>query len=556
MYDDDCFDYYANQDITEYTLTIEQSYRMEHQIISFCRRHHFQEKPLEIDPHISALTFYDLHQKNVTSAQLYSWSAHIDLIEEYEAFRQNFSDHRITGSSMMFYNCSSKNKFGRFCQSSFDSKNSFNRIVKEVLIKAHSVSSSTTCFLHLNCTHDELSWCLDWREICDGKFDCWPIPVDEQNCEQLEENECGPNEYRCFNGQCIPEIFLADNVFTPDCIDRTDKDFFQATQYSQNCKKGDPAFRCTEITHSHWVTSGQYCCEFSCGFDSCRAYVLEAFERGLLSYSANTHLTQKCWATMICLVQVTQRISFNDDSYTHLFNGICENVCSEQHQPCRAKMIEHCPPLFEFPAKALGWHQLHFVYSWNRTNGSTMPHSPDYICYNEEDCSISQPVTKFRALSKPSVILACELPDVQKSRINWVLEAAFFRRQLNMQCSLKTNRKDNYCSGANQFQCSKKCISTYRLMNRQVDCLHRIDGSFSESCNLGHKHCLTCSLNISGMLITNCIPIINAPVGPYAMCGSKARLPHFPTLCDGYNDYSETIDGIFETDETNCERWP
>ncbi|CAF4862914.1 unnamed protein product, partial [Rotaria socialis] len=33
-------------------------------------------------------------------------------------------------------------------------------------------------------------------------------------------------------------------------------------------------------------------------------------------------------------------------------------------------------------------------------------------------------------------------------------------------------------------------------------------------------------------------------------------LPHFPTLCDGYNDYSETIDGIFETDETNCERWP
>ncbi|CAF3463806.1 unnamed protein product [Rotaria socialis] len=368
MYDDDCFDYYTNQDITEYTLTIEQSYRMEHQIISFCRRPHFQEKPLEIDPHISALTFYDLHQKNVTSAQLYSWSAHIDLIEEYEAFRQNFSDHRITGSSMMFYNCSSKNKFGRFWQSSFDSK--------------------------------------------------------------------------------------------------------------------------------------------------------------------------------------------NDDSYTHLFNGSCENVCSEQHQPCRAKMIEHCPPLFEFPAKALGWHQLHFVYSWNRTNGSTMPHSPDYICYNEEDCSISQPVTKFRTLSKPSVILACELPDVQKSRINWVLEAAFFRRQLNMQCSLKTNRKDNYCSGANQFQCSKKCISTHRLMNRQVDCLNRIDGSFSESCNLGHKHCLTCSLNISGMLITNCIPIINAPVGPYAICGSKARLPHFPTLCDGYNDYSETIDGIFETDETNCERWP
>ncbi|CAF3879303.1 unnamed protein product [Rotaria magnacalcarata] len=371
----------------------------------------------------------------------------------------------------------------------------------------------------------------------------------------LEENECEPNEYRCFNCQCIPEIFLSDNVFTPDCIDRTDEDLFKITQYPRNCQKGDPAFRCTEITYSHWVTAGQYCCELSCGFDSCRAYVLEAFERGLLSYSANTHITQKCWATMICLIQATQQISFNGDSYAHLFNGSCENVCSEQHQPCRAKMIEHCAPLFEFPAKSLGWHQLRFEYSWNRTNGSTMPHSPDYICYNEEDCSISQPTSKFKTLSKPSVILACELPDVQKSRRNWVLEAAFFRKQMNMQCSLKTNRKDNYCSLANQFRCGKKCISTHRLLNNQIGCFNRIDENFNESCNLGHKHRLRCSLNISGMLIIKCISRINAPLGPETICGSKTQLPHFPTLCDGYNDYSEMIDGIFETDETNCERW-
>jgi hypothetical protein len=33
------------------------------------------------------------------------------------------------------------------------------------------------------------------------------------------------------------------------------------------------------------------------------------------------------------------------------------------------------------------------------------------------------------------------------------------------------------------------------------------------------------------------------------------KLPHFPTLCDGYVEYSEKIKGQVETDETNCEEW-
>jgi hypothetical protein len=63
---------------------------------------------------------------------------------------------------------------------------------------------------------------LNWREVCDGHIDCWGND-DEQHCSQLEMAECQEDEYRCRNGQCIPEDFLRDNYFTPDCLDTTDE---------------------------------------------------------------------------------------------------------------------------------------------------------------------------------------------------------------------------------------------------------------------------------------------------------------------------------------------
>jgi hypothetical protein len=36
-------------------------------------------------------------------------------------------------------------------------------------------------------------------------------------------NECQENEYRCRSGQCIPEDFVQDDYFTPDCLDTSDE---------------------------------------------------------------------------------------------------------------------------------------------------------------------------------------------------------------------------------------------------------------------------------------------------------------------------------------------
>ena len=148
---------------------------------------------------------------------------------------------------------------------------------------------------------------MDWREICDGKVDCWPIPVDEQNCEILEENECESNEYRCFNGQCIPETFLLDYQYSPDCLDRTDEDLSGSALEPYDNSKRDPSFRCTDTAYFHWKKRASYCTGqlFSTTYHDER---FKKFEISLLSYQANTHITEKCWTIMICLVEATEYI--------------------------------------------------------------------------------------------------------------------------------------------------------------------------------------------------------------------------------------------------------
>jgi hypothetical protein len=52
--------------------------------------------------------------------------------------------------------------------------------------------------------------CLDWTDICDGKIDCLNGGVDEENCWQLEINDCQYDEYKCYNGICLLKQFITD----------------------------------------------------------------------------------------------------------------------------------------------------------------------------------------------------------------------------------------------------------------------------------------------------------------------------------------------------------
>ncbi|CAF0774305.1 unnamed protein product [Didymodactylos carnosus] len=130
--------------------------------------------------------------------------------------------------------------FGTHCQYSFDrekySDKSFDETVtaqvdyKTPLHLDYTRLNKTpfTCYISLNKCNSAL--CLDWRQICDGNFNCENGEDEPRDCLELKLNECEDNEYRCRNGMCIPKTFLLD--FSPDCMDLDDEhDTYLAYKY-------------------------------------------------------------------------------------------------------------------------------------------------------------------------------------------------------------------------------------------------------------------------------------------------------------------------------------
>ena len=328
LYDDDCLDFY----VADYPLTFGTAdvyYGKQHQIIPFCRYnsfvdHYHHHEFMVNEPGVASMKFEELNLRNISSLQLYMWSIHMDLVEEYQAFLENINGNKIVSSNLTIFNCSLIRKFGRFCQYSFNSQMSFSTIAKDIFKKARFLTANGTCFWHLNCKRNNISWCLDWSEVCDGVVHCWPNPVDEQYCQILEQNECAKNEYRCFDGQCIPNIFLLDKTIVPDCLDYTDENVLLDPHFQVICRRdGDPSFRCSEVKCRHrriYTDDSQLS---SCGPIYSREKHSDQIDQNLLSLSANEHISEECWATMICLIQVQYRIDLvSQTSSTNQFE-IC-----------------------------------------------------------------------------------------------------------------------------------------------------------------------------------------------------------------------------------------
>ena len=162
-------------------------------------------------------TFDELRLDNITTQQLLSWSAPIDLVEQYQFYLDELNPSLSLFSNELFYNCT-KPWFGLHCQYSFESNEEMliDEIVENEFSRRASYSESSDtltklpCYVHLQCDRGGSLLCLDWREICDGRIDCLDGGLDEAFCFDMEINECAENEYRCHNGLCIPEEYWED----------------------------------------------------------------------------------------------------------------------------------------------------------------------------------------------------------------------------------------------------------------------------------------------------------------------------------------------------------
>ncbi|CAF4207024.1 unnamed protein product, partial [Adineta steineri] len=112
--------------------------------------------------------------------------------------------------------------------------------------------NSLTCYTHLQCNRGTPLICLDWTDICNGIINCLDGGQDEEDCWQLEVNDCLENEYRCSNGQCISKDFYQDDDYNTgdmmnlDCLDGSDELFDDNKR--NRCARREPTFQCEEAT--------------------------------------------------------------------------------------------------------------------------------------------------------------------------------------------------------------------------------------------------------------------------------------------------------------------
>ncbi|CAF1489157.1 unnamed protein product [Adineta ricciae] len=506
-----------------------------HQIIPYCLRPS-EDVPLVIDDNFtnsnhSNYTFGELRKQNISSQMLLSWLAPIELAERYQMFLDNVSHSLLIDDKMLFYNCTS-NWFGPLCHFTFELKyeESFNETVYSRIGFGDSIITEINipCYKHHSCKSSQ--FCLDWRDICDQEMDCFD-GSDESNCWQLEINECSSNEYRCYNGQCIPKDFAFDDNLNPDCQDGTDEIVFYI--YYKFCDK-DPAFRCKESTSDPKQIKGS------------ETSFQPQFKGGLLFVNGfyQSLSTDICSKIIGCLTEITS----------------CADVCLETD--CITK---ECPTIYEFPPGPILFGHVRFMFNTSDLHiNSENLLLPNYVCYNEALCSDFLPASIYLNDS------ACRhFHEFKWEAVDPVHPMDLYRmnlRKLFHRCLVIPNETYS-CNNSNLYQClnSTKCISKHRLVDTISDCPFDDDETFNESCLFLDAHDrLKCS---------NTDPITcQAPTGiecgrsvcDYSNLETYKWFIHclfverisFSFICDGRIDLGPMlIDGSNETDETGCEKW-
>lgn len=148
------------------------------------------------------------------------------------------------------------------------------------------IPANFTCYMHLQCNRGPLSTCLDWSEICNEQVDCLDGEFDEENCWQMEINQCNDDEFRCTNGQCIPQSFYRDDSNTADCIDGSDEITSRPYKNINSCNRGIPSIGCEEHTCKHtFLTS-------SCQEERSRIMWMAVYS------TKDDSISEECWSAL------------------------------------------------------------------------------------------------------------------------------------------------------------------------------------------------------------------------------------------------------------------
>ncbi|CAF1456727.1 unnamed protein product [Adineta steineri] len=531
----------------------------------------------QLNINITSISFSDLRKLGITPNELLLWSAPIDIVEDFQIYLTDISRKSSLLDTKRFYNCTWP-LFGPICQFQFEIKHSsFDDLTKKALLQIEDdytndrhLKKPTSCYTQLPCDYIyPYPLCLDWREVCDGKMHCLNRAPDEENCFELELNECpNPDEYRCHNGaQCISRDFWYEDKAHPDCLDRSD----EILDYSPICF-GSPSVRCEEHTCRPGPTT-LACGDGSCDeFQECKNGRTEQLYIILDKKPTDKSLNDICWQIISCLIGIS-------------WHGSCSCLRADT---CAELILLHCPPLFRYPSHPIALGHIYSFYTntqsyVNRLITITLP---TYICYEKNFCPVFETSSQ---LFRPILItldnrtfyychnqsnLPISLMDRTRSwgHFQKAVEK-FYAASCLTYGQLYMNITKNCSSYSQLYQCaqSNKCISKHRLLDSIQDCPLGDDEEYEQSCSLiNNKYRFQCRINqtlkcISPILyqhteydcLTDKINIYNGNDPEKIDANSPIS---FGTLCDGFEDRDPLIidEQTVETDETHCDYriWP
>ena len=545
------------------------------EILSFCLIEPLSKWNIPVNTLDKTLTFADLRKQNVTSEQLYQWSASIDLIEQYQIYITS-NNYQSSMSTNVFYNCSIP-RFGSQCQYEFLYLPSNHFSLKEAILQFYRIEykpTSLTCYMHLNCNRGSKSICLDWTEICDEYVHCVDDHIDEKFCWQLLINECKEDEFRCRNGQCISKLFAFDEFNVHECLDRSD------TYYSHQA----------HLNPSDEITLYEpqiYYEDITCFILNNRLNIIPLVTR---SCDKTRHpLLRKFMLTDIptTLSNICHTVFYYIFYYEASKNLMREDIC--EYNKCIFLVNETCPDMIMIVPAPLAFGHVSVGYFKQTDFGYPYVRYPDFVCYNEKLCR-EFPLNNGTLLRHNNQICR-RTQDLSpslsfKGRIISTIDAQISSLQeILMQCNTILYENTNICTSPLMYRCrnSTKCISIHRLCDRMSDCDYHDD----EDCSLINGICspidsdilYKCPLNnvcISRSRIsdgtcdcrveysTNCEDEIagSCPENKFQSCNVHImnnivrKIITFSTICDGFSELSPIIiDGMNHTDETECELW-
>lgn len=543
------------------------------------------------------LFFDDLLKRGVDPGKVLSWSSSVELADRYAGFFLNRSSIEVDADHFIC-NCTTSGTFGKSCEYQLTHEaESFSESIDAQFGQKENDDpwnsqryGSILCYETLLCNTGDL--CLDWREICDGIQRC-SSGIDEENCENLEFNECAADEFRCTNGMCIAEEFWLDGkwllskarvfrmklivlVGDYDCMDWSDELFLDNGEIC-------PFYAASLYCDEHLCPSIMY----SCGDGQCiewsdrmvfqRFYpILDGcFNKRNLNYMCEASPNRPTWTLESGLCWPDRgyddpqylpwtRVNFSqlasDETCQYLFrcslsNGF-ERDCPCGSQNCTSLMLTYCPKRSTrvlYPRKGLINGNVLFFHNLLRYRGS-LNKEPHVELYGNIKCRGYHLINENTATVPfiPEAILnprfnheLCTGKHLTTGRSDHLSSFQFDENCWN---GSRTFNGQPYAVKLDACPYGRECISQYRIYDGFLDCLLNED----EERDFGKSYC-TGSVGQSRFQCFNdehrCLPLI--------FLGTQ-----FSQCSNGFDEARYGLDYLFMrnmrcrgTDNSDCEDW-